>query len=93
MSECDSRLFTGDALSSKGLKYLLEGRLNDAVILNTKNSFLALYLSKEPSDSPILSRSAQFEVLTALFKDFNLLEVSSKLHHDIKAEGLSLQVL
>ena len=85
-------LIAGDALVRKGLEDLLERRLSDAILLNAKVSLFMLKLAEEPADSLALLRDSQLEVLSALLKNFDLLEVARKEHHDAEAVSLSLQV-
>ena len=85
-------LIAGDALVRKGLEDLLERRLSDAILLNAKVSLFMLKLAEEPADGLALLRDSQLEVLSALLKNFDLLEVARKEHHDAEAVSLSLQV-
>ena len=85
-------LIASDALVRKGLEDLLEGRLSNAILLNTAGSLFVLQLAEEPADCLVLLWDTQLEVLSALLKDLDLLEVAGKEHHDAEAVSLSLQV-
>ena len=89
---CEGSLIAGNALVRKGLEDLLEGRLRNAILLNTAGSLFVLQLAEEPADCLVLLWDTQLEVLSALLKDLDLLEVAGKEHHDAEAVSLSLQV-
>ena len=48
-------------------------------------------MTEEPSNSPALLGHAEFEELTALFEDFDLLEFLGEVSEDAEAIGLCLQ--
>lgn len=86
-------LLISNACVGKDLEDLLQCRLCNAVLFDSKCTLFVFQLAEEPSDCLLLLGDAKLEELTTLLQDLNFLEVSGQEGQDSKAVGLRTQPL
>lgn len=91
--EREGCLVTCDALVGETLKDLLQCRLCDTVFLDAETALFVLQSPEEPPNGLLLLGHTQFEELTTLFQDLDLLEAPGQVDQYSEAVCLCFQEL